>query len=74
MNNDRRKEIKNIYSQLDVINMMIERIKDDEQDYYDNIPENLQGGLRADRSLDYIETLEDAISDIEDVISSLKTI
>ena len=42
MNNNRRKEIRNVIEQLESIQTQIENIRDDEQDCIDNMPENLQ--------------------------------
>lgn len=76
MNKTRRKEL------LEIINMLgqvqdkddlyavineLECIKDDEQYYYDNIPENLQCSQRAEDSERAIDNLEDALNSLNEV-------
>mgnify|MGYP003301377897 CR=1 FL=1 len=48
MNNNRRKEIKKIITELQLLQIQIEQIRNTEQDYYDNIPENLQTRFRVE--------------------------
>ena len=76
MNKTRRKELLEIIKLLSevqdkddlyaVINEL-ESIKDDEQDYYDNIPENLQSSQRAEDSEAAIENLDEALDMLNDV-------
>ena len=42
MNKQRRKEIQSFSVSLEMIHKKLNKILEDEQDYYDNIPENLQ--------------------------------
>ena len=70
MNKARRKELSKVVSELNVIKdkdalydciNTLESIRDDEQDYYDNIPENLQYSQRAEDSEAAIENMEEAL-------------
>lgn len=70
MNKARRKELADIITELNRIQdkedlycciNTLDNIKDDEQNYYDNIPENLQYSQRAEDSEEAIENLEDAL-------------
>ena len=45
---------------------------DEEQDYLDSMPENLQNSIRAMNSEDFISNMEDALENIEDAITVLK--
>lgn len=74
MNNKRRKEIKNIINQLNILKDEINNIADDEQDYYDNMPENLQGSERGMVSEDALSNLSDASDSIDEVIECLELI
>ena len=75
MNKDRRKQIDAIIKRLeselapliDEIKQDIENVRDDEQEYYDNMPENLQDGEKGERAQSAIDALENAISDVEDI-------
>ena len=44
----------------------LEKIRDDEQDYFDNIPENLQYSQMAEDSEQSIEYMEEAIRALEE--------
>lgn len=70
MNKARRKELLDIIRGLNTIQdkddlyswiNTLDNIKDDEQDYYDNIPENLQYSQRAEDSEQAIEHMEEAL-------------
>lgn len=70
MNKTRRKELSDIIKRLNMIHdkenlydciNTLENIKDEEKDYYDNIPENLQYSQRAEDSETAIENLEEAL-------------
>lgn len=71
MNNERRKMIAKIQSQLDDLKTELETVKDLEQEIYDNMPDSLQGSEKGDRSFAAITSLEDAISCMEDACTQL---
>lgn len=51
-----------------------ETIRDEEQEYFDNMPESLQDSERGERANSFIEALEEvlnSISDLNDAISNL---
>lgn len=73
MNNCRRKNIANIIQQLEELKEQITNVISEEQDYYDNIPENLQMSEKAENSQTAISELENAECSIDDAISSLQT-
>ena len=72
MNNYRRKYIIETINQLELLKDDIINIKSEEEDYFNNIPENLQYSLDAENSQNAICELENAECSIEDVISSLQ--
>lgn len=73
MNNARRKEIQKLSTDLadlqgkiqDIANQL-ESIKDEEQEYYENMPESLQGGDKGDRAQEAVSSMEDALAMLED--------
>jgi chaperonin cofactor prefoldin len=73
MNNQRRKEIKKIIDRLDIIKNEIEQICNDEEDYHDNIPENLQDSDRAMSSEEAIDNLNEVLENIENAIDNLES-
>ena len=77
MNKERRTEIQdvlktldNITAKLEDLQSSIENIKDEEQEYLDNIPENLQESDRYHKSEEAIENLESAYDTVEDTIEN----
>lgn len=71
MNNTRRKNIQNVINKLENLKSDIEMIRDEEQDYIDNMPENLEGSMRHDMAEEAVDNLESAIDSLEEVIDSL---
>lgn len=76
MNKARRKELSEVIRKLNIakdrddlysIINELDSIKDDEQDYYDNIPENLQYSQRAEDSEQAIDNLEEALDLLNEV-------
>lgn len=54
----------------------IEALRDEEQEYYDNMPENLQGGENGDAAstaIDNMETLLERLGDDEPVTDAIDT-
>ncbi len=84
MNKDRRKEIAKavallqpLIGQLEEIRSIVETVAQEERDYYDNMPENMQSGEngeRADQAASDLEEVQSALDeiDLEDLISKLE--
>lgn len=72
MNNQRRKEIDKLISSIDALKNVAEELLSEEEDYRDNIPENLQGSQRYEDADEACDHLDDAIACIEDAISALE--
>lgn len=64
MNNQRRKELRKAMELLSEARGIIESVRDEEQEAFDNLPEGIQYSDRG-------EAMEEKISTMEDVISSL---
>lgn len=74
MNKQRRKEIMDNIKFIENIKGNLENILSDEEFYYDNMPENLQGSMRGEASEEAIDILTNAIDNLEDIIDSLQEI
>lgn len=74
MNNSRRMKIIEVVSRLQSIVSTLEDILTEEDDYRDNMPENLQGSARYETSEDSSNRLDSAISSIDEAISTLEDI
>lgn len=68
MNKTRRREIDSVTGGLTELIEHLEAIRDDEQEYFDNMPESLQGSARGEAAEDAISNLEDAIRSAEDAM------
>ncbi|MBS4902355.1 hypothetical protein [Eubacterium ventriosum] len=74
MNKERRNRISVVNSRLNVLAEELEHIKEEEGYYYDNIPENLQGSMRAEESEDIIDILDEVTEHIREVVDQLREI
>lgn len=72
MNKERRKALQSIVDQLATLQMQLEEIQTEEEEYRDNIPENFQIGERYERTEEICESLSDAVSSLEDATSSIE--
>lgn len=74
MNNDRRKEIRSVISEIEKSMDVIENILEDEDVYRDLIPENLIESKRYEDSEEASNNLQFALDSLEDVIDNLQEI
>lgn len=74
MNRERRKQLTKISEDIDAIRDNLENILADEEDYHDNIPENLQYSQRAGDSENAIELMNDAIECMNEAIEIIESI
>lgn len=70
MNQQRRKSIQEAIEKIQQGLADLEIARDEEQEYYDNMPESLQQGTKGDAAQAAIDALESAVSSIEDAVSS----
>ena len=80
MNTDRRKAINAIITTLDKVAgfgdtiSAISTLKDEEQEYYDNMPESLQSGERgtdAEEVVSNLQEAEDKLQEVEDALNEV---
>lgn len=72
MNKDRRARIQALIKKLEDIKEDIDFIKDEEQEYYDNMPESIQAGEKGDKAQEAVDNLDYACSQIDEVIEYLE--
>lgn len=72
MNKERRKEIEALIDELDDLKARIESVQSDEQDYFDNMPENLQSSERGEMAEEAIGNLDSALDSLDEAIDSLR--
>jgi hypothetical protein len=52
---------------------VLEEVRDEEQDAYDNMPEGLQYSERGDMMQEAIDSLDEAVDAVDEVISNLES-
>ena len=72
MNKIRRKNLQSIIDQLEELKSSLEDLQSEEE-YRDNMPENLQGSERYELADAACDNLCDAVSNLEETISSIET-
>lgn len=72
MNKIRRKELQSTIDQLIELMSSLEDLQAEEEEYRDNMPENLWGSDRYEKAEEAISNMEDAVSSLEEVISSIE--
>lgn len=65
MNKARRKEIARAIELMDEAREILEAVKDEEQEAFDNMPEGLQCSERGETMEEYIGTLEEVVYNLE---------
>ena len=72
MNNLRRKEIQGIIDRLEELQSDLETLKYEEEEYRDNIPENLQGSERYEKADEACDNLNSAFYSLEEAVSYME--
>ena len=72
MNRTRRKCLANLSELLEELRISVETLRDEEQEYMDAMPENLQGSTRYEVAEAAVSNLDDAMDSISDAISSIE--
>lgn len=67
MNKERRDRLSDVIASLEEAKDLLEDVKNDEQDAFDNMPVGLQFSERGSKMEDYIELMEDAGDQIDNV-------
>ena len=70
MNDVRRKAIHEAIDYLDKAREILSEAHYDEEEYRDNIPENLQGSEKYEKADEAVEYLEAALDNIDEAISN----
>ncbi len=71
MNKLRRKALEDIIEQLDVIHDTLEELRGEEEEYRDNMPENLQSSERYEKADAACDSLYEAISNLEEALGNI---
>ncbi|MBQ7349231.1 MAG: hypothetical protein IJW47_04480, partial [Clostridia bacterium] len=64
MNKQRRKRIDELIEQLESVKSEIETVLEEEQEYFDNMPESFQYGEKGEKAEEAIRSIEDAVESL----------
>ena len=74
MNNERRKQLRKLIEKMEILKDELETIESDEQEYFDAMPENLQGSINGMNSEEAVDKMADAIVCVEEAIGMIEEI
>ncbi len=74
MNKPRRQEIQAIYDLIAEARDRLEMVKNEEEDYKENMPENLQSSERYERAEEVVEELEECLDDFDTILETLEEV
>jgi hypothetical protein len=71
MNPQRRKQLQNVLDYIDKAKEALYILKEEEQDYFDKMPDSIQDSDKGEKSNDAISNMEDAYSLLDDAMNSI---
>ena len=74
MNKFRRQELREAIEALSSVSDIINEVLSEEQDSFDNLPESFQYSERGEKMEDNISDMENAVSNIDDIIELLEEV
>lgn len=74
MNAERRKTLERVMELIAPIRNLVEDVKDEEESAFYSLPESLQGSERGQALESNVESLEEALSDIDNIIEILQIV
>ena len=74
MNRERRKRLGEAYDKCAEIIQILEEVKSEEEDAYENLPDNFRDGDRGEEMQNYIEMIDETSGYIEDAQSVIEQI
>jgi hypothetical protein len=72
VNKNRRERINTLIKTFEELVDTLEEIHGEEQEYFDNMPENIQQSEKGEQTQSAINCLENAVDNLGDLISNLK--
>lgn len=74
MNNKRRQQLRGLIERMETLKAELEMIESDEQEYFDTMPENLQGSMNGMNSEEAIDKMAEAVLCVEEAIEAIEEI
>lgn len=72
MNKVRRKALTELAEQFEALKENLEAIMEEEEEYRDSIPENLQGSERYEKSDEACDNLSNAVDAVDEILEYLE--
>jgi len=72
MNKARRKALRGVVDTIMDARAALEPLTDEETEYRDNMPENLQGSEKAERADESASALENALDSLDDAVEQIE--
>lgn len=74
MNKQRRKRLTEAFNKIAEVMGILEEVKSEEEESYENLPDNFRDGERGEEMQNYIEMLEEANNYLDDANSVIEQI
>lgn len=74
MNKQRRKKLEKAFAMIGEVKDILEEVKSEEEEAYENMPESFQDGERGEEMQGYIEMIDEAYGYLEDAESVVEQI
>lgn len=71
MNKVRRGQLEKIQTELETLAERLGTLLEEENEYYDNMPENFQNGEKGDKAQAAIEAMDSALNSINEATGSI---
>lgn len=73
MNKARRKALDGVISKIEEAKELLENLQAEEEEYRDNMPENLQGSERYEAADAAVDNMSSAVDALDEAISSIES-
>lgn len=73
MNKARRKALDEVISKIEEAEELLENLQAEEEEYRDNMPENLQGSERYEAADAAVDNMSSAVDALDEAISSIES-
>lgn len=71
MNKQRRKQLEEVSELIENAKCILEELRDEETEYRDNIPENLQGSEKYEKADCACDSLDNAVDNLDEAINNI---
>lgn len=73
MNKARRKALDEVISKIEEAKELLENLQAEEEEYRDNMPENLQGSERYEAADAAVDNMSSAVDALDEALSSIES-